>query len=234
MSDPIQETTETNGSRRKGLEAWAAAMAARERPPGPPPGPERDDSGPAYTRPGSSQRPLKVKTVTQVQKGHQSQKNTDGVELSRNQPDLQQDLNMEKARRLVKGQAVKVQANHQTATPPPVPASNRPEVKTEKAIQQATKQEVANDAKVVTAEEVQQSPTVAGTVAKQAVKSSGKSEETRATKASPEAEETADESELESLIKPGNDPRAKAYVRAGDFLSEGTSNPDLDDFMLAL
>jgi hypothetical protein len=233
MSDPIQETTETNGSRRKGLEAWAASIAARQAAPATPPPPEQDDSGPAYTSPGTSQRPLKVKTVTQVQKGHQAQKNSDGVELSRNNQDVQPELTMEKARQLVKGDASKVATNPQTAPPPPTPATKTPEVKTEKAIQRAAKQEIADEAQVVTAEELQQSPTVVGTVAAKSVKSSGKTEKAEASKATEEAEEAVEE-ETESLIKPGNDPRASAYVRAGDFLPEGTSNPDLDDFMLAL
>ena len=89
MSDPIQETTETNGSRRKGLEAWAASIAARQQKPGPPPPPEQDGSGPAYARPGASQRIQNVKAVTGVQKGHKAQKNTDGVLLSRNEQKVQ-------------------------------------------------------------------------------------------------------------------------------------------------
>ena len=101
MSDPIQETTETNGSRRKGLEAWAASIAARQQKPGPPPPPEQDGSGPAYARPGASQRIQNVKAVTGVQKGHKAQKNTDGVLLSRNEQKVQPELSLKEARELM-------------------------------------------------------------------------------------------------------------------------------------
>jgi hypothetical protein len=234
MSDPIQEPKETNSSRRKGLEAWAAAMAARERPPGPPPAPEQDGSGPAYARPGASQRPLKVKTVTQVQKNHQSQKNSDGVELSRNKAEVQPELTLGKARELMKGDTAKVATNPQAAPPPPLSTSKTPAVKTEKVLQQAKTQQVAEEAQVVTAEELQQSPSVARTVVAQSAKSAGTAEKAEDSKTLADTEEPTEEQETPSLIKPGNDPKARAYVRAGDFLSEGTSNPELDDFMLAL
>ena len=231
MSDPIQETTETNGSRRKGLEAWAASIAARQQQPGPPPAPENDGSGPAYSRPGSSQRIQNVKAVTGVQKGHQTQKNTDGVLLSRNEQTVQPELSLKEARELMKNVGTaKSQAateSKTTAPPaPPVPTTQAPEVRLEKSIERATKQEVAKEAQTVTAEEVQQSPGVANAVSSKSVKSSGKAEKTETSK--PEVEEA------ESLIKPGNDTRASAYVRAGDLMPDGSSNPDLDDYMLAL
>lgn len=237
MSDPIQETTETNGSRRKGLEAWAASIAARQQQPGPPPAPENDGSGPAYSHPGSSQRIHNVKAVTGVQKGHQTQKNTDGVLLSRNEQKVQPELSPKEARELMKNVGTaKSQAateSKTTAPPaPPVPTAQAPEVKMEKSIERATKQEVAKEAQTVTAEEVQQSPGVANAVSSKSVKSSGKAEKTETSK--PEVEEAEEEKEAESLIKPGNDTRASAYVRAGDLMPDGGSNPDLDDYMLAL
>ena len=237
MSDPIQETTETNGSRRKGLEAWAASIAARQQKPGPPPPPEQDGSGPAYARPGASQRIQNVKAVTGVHKGHKAQKNTDGVLLSRNEQKVQPELSLKEARELMKnvGTAKAEAATEAKTTPPPAPpvaASQAPEVKIEKSIEMATQQEVAKEAQTVTAEEVQQSPGIASAVTSNSVKSSGKAERTETSK--PEVEEAEEEKEAESLIKPGNDTRASAYVRAGDLLPEGSSNPDLDDYMLAL
>lgn len=233
MSDPIQETTETNSSRRKGLEAWAASIAARQRPPETAP-PEQDGSGAAYARPDTSQRLNKVKAVTKIQKNHQSQKNSDGVELSRQQPEQHMELSLKDARRLVKtvGRSKAEAATKSKPVPtPPTELSKSNESKTKKAVEQANRQEVAEEAQNVTAEEVQQNPGVVSTVGQKSAKSTGKSEETKTT------ESSAHESEVEehtSLIEPGNDPRASAYVRAGDYLSGDSGQSDLDDYMLAL
>lgn len=235
MSEPIQETTETNSSRRKGLEAWAASMAARQQPPGPPPGPEQDNSGPAYTRPGAAQRPHKIKTVTKIQKQHQARK-ADSVDLARNSDMVQPEMTMKAARDLVKGGVKKPEGTvsaQQSQAPPPTPQSQTVEVKVEKAIQQANDVEVAESAETVTAEEVQANPGVAGTVNAKAVKSTKKTEKAESAKEVAEAEEAEEESET-PLIEPGNSLRASAYVRAGDYMPEGSADPDLDDYVLAL
>ena len=236
MSDPFQETTETNSSRRKGMEAWAASIAARQRPPAPPPGPEQDQSGPGYSKPGASQRPLKVKTVTNVHKSHHIQKNTDGVVLSRNNQGVESEISMKEARKLVKstGKAKASAATESKSAPAPPPmATQAPEVKTERAIQQATTAETSKEAQTVTVEEVQQSPGVAVTVGAKSIKASVKAEKVEDTSSPSDVADTEEEKEPESLIKPGNDTRASAYVRAGDYLPDG-GNPDLDDYVLAL
>ena len=235
MSEPIQETSEKKSSRQKGMEAWAAAMAARQKPPGPPPGPEQDGSGPAYARPGASQRPQKIKTVTKIQKGHEARK-SDGVDLARNKEKVQPELTLKAARELVGsgGARVEAGASTQAPTPPPAPVTQAPQVRVEKAIKEAAQDEIAEQAQTVTAEEVQAAPGVAVTVAAKSVKSTGKTEKTESTAKTAEAEEGEEESELAGLVKPGNSLRASAYVRAGDLLPEGSRDPDLDDYMLAL
>ena len=99
---------------------------------------------------------------------------------------------------------------------------------------EAAQESIAEAAETVTAEEVQAAPSVASTVAAKSVKKSGKAESTNSTNSAEDVEEAEEEAEVTSLIKPGNDPKASAYVRAGDLMPEGSSNPDLDDFMLAL
>lgn len=237
MSEPIQETSEKKSSRQKGMEAWAAAMAARQQPPGPQPGPEQDGSGAAYTRPGASQRPQKIKTVTKIQKGHESRK-SDGVDLARNKEKVQPELTLKAARELVGSGDAKVEAGSTAQAPspppPPSPVIQAPEVKAEKALKKAAQDEISEQAQTVTAEEVQAAPGVATTVAAKSVKSTSKTEKAESSRATTEAEEAEEDSELAELVKPGNSLRASAYVRAGDLLPDGAKDSDLDDYMLAL
>lgn len=237
MSEPIQETSEKKSSRQKGMEAWAAAMAARQAPPGPPPGPEQDGSGTAYARPGASQRPHKIKTVTHIQKSHESRK-SDSVDLARNKEKVQPELTLKAARELVGSGGAKtesgVTAQAPTSPPPPSPVNQAPQAKVEKAIQEAVQDQVAEQAQTVTAEEVQAAPSVASTVAAKSMKSAAKTEKAESTQATTESEEAEEDSELAELVKPGNSLRASAYVRAGDLLPDGAQDSDLDDYMLAL
>ena len=233
MPEPIKESKEKKSARQKGMEAWAASIAARQQPPqSQTPEPEVSAGG-GTSRSSASQRPKKIKTVTQNQKTHQTQKH-DSVDLARNAEKSEAELTMKDARQLMQGRVgTPAQVGGTQAPPPPQQVAQKPAAKAEKAIQEAAKETVAEEAQTVTAEEVQSAPNVMSTVAAKSTKKSGKTEETTESKP---ASETPEEEEADpvSLIKPGNDPKASAYVRAGDFMPDGHSDPDIDDYVLAL
>lgn len=235
MSEPIKESKEKKSARQKGMEAWAASIAARQQTPqNQAPEPEISSGG-GTSRSNASQRPKKIKTVTKNQKTHETRKN-DTVDLARNAEKSEAELTKKDIRQIVGGRpGTTGKVSGTQAPPPPATATQTPAAKTEKSLQTAAQEVVAEEAQTVTAEEVQSAPNVMSTVAAKSSKKSGKTEETTESKPAAEtAEAEEEEAEAASLIKPGNDPKASAYVRAGDFLPDGSSDPDLDDYVLAL
>ena len=120
------------------------------------------------------------------------------------------------------------------APPPLQRASQAPVVKLEKAIKEAAQEEVSRAAETVTAEEVQASPGVASVVTSKSLKSGKEVDKSKSVETASDTEEAEEDQEVASLIEPGNSPKATAYVRAGDLITGGSSDPDLDDYMLAL
>jgi hypothetical protein len=228
MSEPIKESKETKSAREKGMEAWAASIAARQSQTPQMPGPEQELASGGTSRSDASQRPRKIKTVTKTQETHSARKK-DSVDLARSAEKSEPELTMKSARELVKGRTAPP-ANQISA--PVQPQLQTPVQKTEKAVREAVTQQVAESAETVTAEEVQASPALASTVAVSSSKKADKSEKAEKVSQTEVAEES--EEDVPSLIEPGNSPLASAYVRAGDMMNHDSSNPDLDDFLLAL
>jgi len=139
---------------------------------------------------------------------------------------------MKAARELVSGRSA---PQAKAPAPPPLQrASQAPVVKLEKAIKEAAQEEVSRAAETVTAEEVQASPGVASVVTSKSLKSGKEVDKSKSVETASDTEEAEEDQEVASLIEPGNSPKATAYVRAGDLITGGSSDPDLDDYMLAL
>lgn len=232
MSEPIKESKEKKSAREKGMEAWAASIEARKRQAAAPPPLQENEPAAGSSRADTSQRPKKIKTVTENQKTHNAQKH-DSVDLTRSAEKSEGELTMKDLQNLAKGR--RAGTTPQVNTPPtPVQAQvQTPEKTVEKSIERAVTAEVAEQAETVTADEIQSSPAVVTTVAAKASKKTGKTEKADATE-KPSPLDDLSEEELAELVKPGNSPKASAYVRAGDFSTEGSTDPDIDDYVLAL
>ena len=230
MSDAIEEISGEKKGRESAMAAWAASIAARNQNQQNQ-GPEQEVSGGGgASRTNASQRPKKIKTVTKVQDTQTSVKN-DSVDLGRNAEKSEAELTMKDAQAMMRGKRTQTTAPP-TKAPAPPPTQNT-KVQVEKAIKETAKEEVAKEAEVVTAEEVQSSPSIASTVAAKSSRKTQKAKKTEEKTESKAVEESEDDVDLAELIKPGNDTKASAYLRAGDLMGDD-SNPDLNDFIVAL
>lgn len=231
MSD--QKIDEITGE-KKGKEtmaAWAAVQAMREQRQQAK-APEQENSGGGSPRTNTSQRPQKIKTVTKTQES-KAPVQKDQVDLARSEKS-QDEVTMKDAQALVRGR--KASAPAKPAAPAPVKAQ-APAEQSKKVIEQAALDEVAKEAEVVTAEEVQSAPSVATTVAAKSVKSakkSSKADKTESTSSTSESDEIDEDAELAELVKPGNGTRASAYLPASELMNGDDENHDLDDFLVAL
>lgn len=230
MSEAIEEIKGKKSRREKAMEAWAATIYADHAKPGPAGGRDLKAEGTG----GSSFRKELIKKpdpLRQVKAEPKVQVVRDTVESVNSSPEARVQDQMEAARKLVTSRP-------QATTPPPVqnqsptpaqPAEAAQTVEQASEVVEAAQQEALQE---VTPEEVQtvSLAVTGGTPASKKTEKAQKAEQEQAS--APEEDSEADDS-IRQLIKPGNSPKAKAYVRVSDLPSH-QGGQGLEDFLLAL